>query len=115
MKYFTFELPMTPGAWTTDFRELDYDGIWAAEDGWGHQLALKYQLEPCRPIMCCPDDGFVVFEGRGYFYLYDQIGGGLRELTFPTTMDEIIRVLVEEGLNKDSVKVKDVHPPAKKV
>ncbi|KAJ5336257.1 uncharacterized protein N7506_004279 [Penicillium brevicompactum] len=96
---------MTPGAWTTDFRELDYDGIWAAENGWGHQLALKYQLEPCRPIMCCPDDGFVVFEDRR----------GLRELTFPTTMDEIIEVLVEKGLNKDSVKVKDVHPPAKKV
>lgn len=49
-----------------------------------------------------------MFESKGNFYLYDQIGGELRQLTFPSTKDEIISVLMEEGLR--SVKVKKVAP-----
>lgn len=89
-----------------DPEELDYEGEWAAEDSWGYQLALDYELGPCTPIMCTPLGGHILFEGSGKFYIYDQIGGDLVRLTSTSTLDEIISVTKEQGLR--SVRFKKV-------
>lgn len=95
-----------PSGWTMDPEELDYAGEWSAEDSCGYQLALDCKLGPCTPIMCRPPDGQILFESNGKYYLYDQIGGDLVQLTSPSSLDEIISVFKEGGLR--SVKSKKV-------
>ena len=88
------------------WKELDYAGDWPAEDGWSHEVALDYRLGPCTPIMGHLSNGLILFAGGDKFYLYDQVGSELFQVTSPSTLDEIIDVINKRGL--PAVKAKKV-------
>lgn len=99
-----------PPGWTMDPKELNYEGEWAAEDSWGYNLAVDFELGKCTPIMCRTDygGGEVLFEAGGKFYLYDELGLHLRQITSPTTLDDIIALFKGDKKAKNSLKCKAI-------
>jgi hypothetical protein len=83
-----------------DPEELDYEGEWATPETWGYQLAVTYNLGKCKPIMCLPQMGEVIFEGDGKFYQIGQMDGQLSQITSPDTLGEIVAVMKGERRQK---------------
>lgn len=80
-----------------DPEELDYETDWSPEDSWGYQIGVAYRLGECIPVMCPPDGGEVIFTAGGNFYEWNQLNISLRQILFPTTLDEIVAVMKEKG------------------
>lgn len=80
-----------------DPEELDYETDWAPEHSWEYQIGVEYKLGQCIPVMCTPDYGEVIFTAGGKFYEWNQIECSLRQILFPTTLDEIIAAMKEKG------------------
>jgi hypothetical protein len=77
--------------------ELDYETDWAPENSWGYQIGVEYKLGKCIPLMCDPVGGEVIFTAGGNFYEWSQLADSLRQIVFPTSLDEIIAVMKEKG------------------
>lgn len=77
--------------------ELDYETEWAPEDSWGYQIGVAYNLGKCTPVMCDPVGSEVIFTAGGKFYEWNQLSACLRQITYPTSLEEIIAVMKEKG------------------
>lgn len=75
---------------------LDYKTGWAPEDSWGYQIGFNYKLGKCIPAMCDPVGSEVIFTAGGKFYEGNQLSRSLRQILFPTSLDEIIIVMKEK-------------------
>lgn len=81
-----------------DPEELDYEIDWAPEGSWGYQVGVDFELGNCIPVMCQPFEGGVIFTAGGKFYEGNQFSRSLRQILFPTSLNEIIIVMKEKGL-----------------
>lgn len=77
---------------------LDYKSDWAPEDSWGYQIGVNYKLGKFIPVMCDPIGSEVIFTAGRNFYEGNQLSRSLRQILFPTSLDEIIIVMKEKGL-----------------
>lgn len=77
--------------------ELDYETDWAPGDGGGYQIGIEYNLGERIPLMCDPFGSEVIFTAGGKFYEWNQLADSVHQIVSPTTLDEIITVMKEEG------------------
>ncbi|KAL1988817.1 hypothetical protein VTN96DRAFT_7701 [Rasamsonia emersonii] len=89
--------------WTTDPDELDFDFYWADDKGIGSQMARERGLESPKPIMCsAPEtgEGLYMFQSGSNFYIWDQMGDDVEEITRSQDLNEILEIMHKKGFKE---------------
>ncbi|KAJ5120308.1 uncharacterized protein N7515_009696 [Penicillium bovifimosum] len=86
-----------PSGWGSKPEDLEYVDDWEAEDSFGQELCKQMNLGRGHPIMCHCTKNAYLFEAGGKFYFWYWVGLDVLEITSPTTLDEIIKTMKENG------------------
>ncbi|KAJ5176640.1 uncharacterized protein N7482_002517 [Penicillium canariense] len=86
-----------PRGWGTKPEDLEYEDDWEADDSVGQWLGAELNLGIGRPIMFHYRGLTYMFEAGGKFYSWYCIDLAVSEITSPTNLDEIIRIMKEKG------------------
>lgn len=68
-------------------------------------MCAQLHLGKGRPIMFNHGDLTYMFEAGGKFYFWETVGFSVSEITSPTALDEIIKVMKEKGENALRTKI----------
>ncbi|KAJ9216919.1 hypothetical protein DTO166G4_1379 [Paecilomyces variotii] len=93
-----------PSGWGAKPQDLEDEDDWEAEDSMGQCLCAELKLGRGRPIMFNCTGLAYMFEAGGKFYFWYCIDLAVSEITSPTKLDEIIKVMKEKG--EDALKLK---------